>query len=126
MEGIAYWGTTNIKVASAVATYGGKPRPIDPVSRIIKENGESQATFWFEAGGKGAEVRAEMECPWSEMKCDEESPIRYIRASLENRETFLGLLKRARPVRVSQRGGQTLLVSENATSEQKRAMLRHL
>jgi hypothetical protein len=126
MEGIAYWGTTNIKVASAVATYGGKPRPIDPASRTIKEDGSSQVTFWFEAGGKGAEVRAEMECPWSEMKCPEESPIRYIRASLENRETLLGLVKRAIPVRVIVRGGQTLLVSENATSEQKRAMLRHL
>jgi len=36
------------------------------------------------------------------------------------------LVKRAIPVRVIVRGGQTLLVSENATSDQKRAMLRHL
>jgi len=75
MEGIAYWGTTNIKVASAVAGAGGKLRRLDPVSRTIKEDGSSQVTFWFEAGGKGAEVRAEMECPWSEMKCPEESPL---------------------------------------------------
>ena len=126
MEGIAYWGTTNIKVASAVAGAGGKLRRLDPVSRTIKENGESQVTFWFEAGGKGAEVRAEMECPWSEMKCPEESPIRYVRAALENRETLLGLVKRTTSIRIIERGGQTLLVSENATSEQKRAMLRHL
>ena len=126
MEGIAYWGTTNIKVASAVAGAGGKLRRLDPVSRTIKEDGSSQVTFWFEAGGKGAEVRAEMECPWSEMKCSEESPIRYVRAALENRETLLGLVKRATPIRIIERGGQTLLVSENATSEQKRAMLRHL
>ena len=126
MEGIAYWGTTNIKVASAVAGAGGKLRRLDPVSRTIKQDGSSQVTFWFEAGGKGAEVRAEMECPWSEMKCPEESPIRYFRAALENRETLLGLVKRATPIRIIERGGQTLLVSENATSEQKRAMLRHL
>ena len=126
MEGIAYWGTTNIKVASAVAGAGGKLRRLDPVSRTIKADGSSQVTFWFEAGGKGAEVRAEMECPWSEMKCDEESPIRYVRAALENRETLLGLVKRCTPVRVVEVGGQTLLVSENATSDQKMAMLRHL
>jgi hypothetical protein len=111
----AYWGTTNIKVASAVASFGAKPRQLDPVTR----------TIWFEAG-EGAEARAEMERPWSEMKSDPESPIRYVRAALENRETFLGLLKRAVPVRVIQRGGQTLLISENATSEQRRAILKHL
>jgi hypothetical protein len=122
----AYWGTTNIKVASAVASFGAKPRSIDPVTRTIKENGEVQATFWFEAGA-GAEARAEMERPWSEMKSDPESPIRYVRAALENRETFLGLLKRSVPVRVVQtKGGQTLLISENATSEQRRAILKHL
>lgn len=90
----AYWGTTNIKVASAVASFGAKPRSLDPVTRTIKEDGSTQATFWFEAGA-GAEARAEMERPWSEMKSDPESPIRYVRAALENRETFLGLLKRA-------------------------------
>jgi len=123
----AYWGTTNIKVASAVASFGAKPRSLDPVTRTIKEDGSTQATFWFEAGaGAGAEAKAEMERPWSEMKSDPESPIRYVRAALENRETFLGLLKRAVPVRVIQRGGQTLLISENATSEQRRAILKHL
>ena len=121
----AFWGTTNIKVASAVASFGARPRSVDPVTRTIKESGEVQATFWFETGA-GAEAKAEMERPWSEMKSDPESPIRYVRAALENRETFLGLLKRAVGVRVIQRGGQTLLVSENATSEQKRAILKHL
>ena len=122
----AYWGTTNIKVASAVASFGAKPRQLDPVTRTIKENGEVQATFWFEAGA-GAEARAEMERPWSEMKSDPESPIRYVRAALENRETFLGLLKRSVAIRVVQtKGGQTLLISENATSEQRRAILKHL
>lgn len=123
----AFWGTTNIKVASAVASFGAKPRSIDPVTRTIKEDGSTQATFWFEAGaGAGAEAKAEMERTWAEMKSDPESPIRYVRAALENRETFLGLLKRAVPVRVIQRGGQTLLISENATSEQRRAILKHL
>jgi hypothetical protein len=122
----AYWGTTNIKVASAVASFGAKPRQLDPVTRTIKEDGSIQATFWFEAGA-GAEAKAEMERPWSEMKSDSESPIRYVRAALENRETFLGLLKRSVAIRVVQtKGGQTLLISENATSEQRRAILKHL
>jgi hypothetical protein len=121
----AFWGTTNIKVASAVASFGAKPRSIDPVTRVIKDDGSAQATFWFETGA-GAEAKAEMERPWSEMKSHPESPIRYVRAALENRETLLGLLKRAVPVRVIQRGGQTLLVSENATLEQRKAILKHI
>jgi hypothetical protein len=122
----AYWGTTNIKTASAVAAVGGKLRTLDPVTRTIKESGETQVTFWFEAG-IGGEVKAEMERPWSEMKSDPESNVRYMRACLENRETLLGLVKRSpAPLRVIQRGGQTLLVSENATSEQRRAILKHL
>ncbi len=121
----AYWGTTNIKTASAVAAVGGKIRQLDPVTRTIKEDGSQQVTFWFEAG-QGGEVKAEMERPWHEMKSDAESPVRYMRACLENRETLLGLVKRAVPVRVIQRGGQTLLVSENATPEQKRAILKHI
>ena len=122
----AYWGTTNIKVASAVASFGAKPRQLDPVTRTIKEDGSTQATFWFEAGA-GAEAKAEMERSWAEMKSDPESPIRYVRAALENRETFLGLLRTSVPVRIVQtRGGQTLLISENATQEQRRAILKHI
>jgi len=121
----AYWGTTNIKVASAVAAFGAKPRKLDPVTRVILDDGSTRATFWFETG-KGAEAKAEMERTWADMQSDEESPIRYVRAALENRETFLGLLKKAVQIKVVQSGGQTLLISENATSEQRRAILKHI
>jgi hypothetical protein len=67
-----------------------------------------------------------MERPWAEMESEPESPIRYARASLENRETYLGLVKRAEPIRVIEKGGQTLLVAENASPELKKAILRHL
>jgi hypothetical protein len=122
----AFWGTTNIKVASAVATYGGKPRTVDPVTTQIFEDGRKQVTFWFESNGAGDKARAEMERSWAEMQSDEESPIRYIRAALENRETLLGLVKRAEPIRVIKRGNQTLFVAENAKPEIKKAILKHL
>lgn len=121
----AFWGTTNIKVASAVAAFGGKLRQVDPVTTQVFEDGRRQVTFWFNTGA-GAEAKTEMECAWSEMKSDPESPIRYVRAALENRETLLGLVKRAEPIRVIQRGGQTLLVPENAKPELKKAILKHL
>ena len=123
MEGTAFWGTTNIKIASAVCTLGGKLRQSDPVTHIIKEDGSRQVTFWFETG-EGDEARREMERKWHEMKCDEESVIRYIRAALENRETLLGLVKRAEPIQVIQRGGQTLIVPLNAKPELKKAILK--
>ena len=123
MEGQSFWGTTNIKVASAVAAFGGKLRKSDPVTHIIKEDGSRQVTFWFEAG-TGDKVRVEMDAKWSDMKSDPESPIRYVRAALENRETLLGLVKRAEPIQVLQRGGQTLLVPLNAKPELKKAILK--
>ena len=123
MEGSCFWGTTNIKVASAVATLGGKLRQIDPVTHAVLENGTRQVTFWFESGA-GDEAKREMECKWHEMKSNEESVIRYIRAALENRETLLGLVKRAEPIQIIQRGGQTLIVPLNAKPELKKAILR--
>lgn len=119
------WGTTNIKVASAVAAFGGKLRQQDPVTTQVFEDGRRQSTFWFEAGA-GVEAKAEMERSWADMQSDPESPIRYVRAALENRETLLGLVKRAEPIRVIQRGGQTLLVPENARPELKKALLNKL
>ena len=123
IEGLSFWGTTNIKVAAAVAAFGGKLRSIDPVTHIVKENGERQVTFWFESG-RGGDVKTEMEAKWHEMKSDQESAIRYVRAALENRETLLGLVKRAEPIQTIQRGGQTLLVPLNAKPELKKAILR--
>jgi len=126
MIGEAFWGTTNIKVASAVAAFGGKLRSQDPVTRFIKPDGTQQVTFWFQSDGQGDRVRAEMERNWVNMQSDDESPIRYVRAALENRETLLGLVKRAEPIRVIQTGGQTLIVAENARPELKKAILKHI
>jgi len=123
----AFWGTTNIKVASAVATYGGKLRSIDGVTTQVYEDGRRQTTFWFQADGAGTMARDEMQCPWAEMKSDIESPIRYIRAALENRETLLGLVKnKVEPIRIIKRGNQTLLIPENAKPELKKSILKHL
>jgi len=122
----SFWGTTNIKVAAAASAFGAKLRQSDPVTCIIKEDtGQRQFTFWFSISG-GDEAKAEMERTWADMKSDPESPIRYVRAALENRETLLGLIKRAEPILSVSRGGQTLLVSERASPELKRAMLKKL
>lgn len=123
VEGTAFWGTTNIKVASAVAAFGGKLRPTDPVTHIIKPDGTRQVTFWFEAGA-GDRIKIEMEAKWADMKSDAEDAIRYVRAALENRETLLGLVKKAEPIQVIKRGEQTLLVPLNAKPELKKAILR--
>jgi len=122
----SFWGTTNIKVAAAASAFGAKLRQSDPVTCIIKEDtGQRQYTFWFTISG-GDDAKAEMERTWADMKSDPESPIRYVRAALENRETLLSLMKRAEPIMSIQRGGQTLLVSERASPELKRAMLKKL
>lgn len=124
MQGSSFWGTTNIKVAAAVAAFGCKLRKENPVTRMVREDGNQQVTFWFEADGIGSMERKEMEASWVDMASDPEHPIRYIRAALENRETLLGLVKRAEPIQVIQRGGQTLIVPINAPSERKKAILK--
>ena len=126
MIGEAFWGTTNIKVASAVAAFGGKLRTQDPVTKFIKPDGSYQVTFWFQSDGQGDKIKAEMERKWADMQSEDEAPIRYVRAALENRETLLGLVKRAEPIRVIQTGGQTLIVAENARPELKKAILKHI
>ena len=126
MIGEAFWGTTNIKVASAVAAFGGKLRTQDPVTRFIKPDGTQQVTFWFQSDGQGDLIKKEMERTWADMKSNQEDAVRYVRAALENRETLLGLVKRAEPIRVIQTGGQTLIVAENARPELKKAILKHI
>lgn len=123
-QGEGFWGTTNIKVAAVVAACGAKLRTNDPVTRIIKDDGSQQVTFWFQADGSGIMEKAEMERSWVEMRSDSQSPVRFMRAALENRETLLGLVKRAEPIRVIQTGGQTLIVAENARPELKKAILK--
>lgn len=125
MEANTFWSTTNIKVAAAAGAFGAKLRKCDPVTHFIKDNGDRQVTFWFEVGN-GEYEKAEMEKKWDEMTSDPESPIRYVRAALENRETLLGLVKRAEPIQIIQRGEQTLFVPVNARPELKKAILRAL
>jgi hypothetical protein len=117
----SFWGTTNIKIAAAAAAFGAQIRKYDPCTCTVSEDGRRQYTFWFSGGGD--EARAEMERSWSEMQSGAESPIRYVRAALENRETLLGLVKRAEPIMVIQRGEQTLLVPERAKPELKKSLL---
>ena len=121
----SFWGTTNIKVAAAASAFGAKLRQSDPVTCIVEEGGHRKFTFWFSTGDD-QDAKAEMERTWADMKSDPESPIRYVRAALENRETLLGLIKRAEPILSIQRGGQTLLVSERASPELKRTMMKKL
>lgn len=123
MEGGTFWGTTNLKVAAAATAFGCKLRQFDPVTHFVKENGLREITFWFECG-HGDHAKKNMECKWSEIDDDPESPIRYVRAALENRETLLGLVKRAEPIQLIQRGEQTLIVPLNAKPELKKAILR--
>jgi hypothetical protein len=117
----SFWGTTNLKVAAAASAFGAAPRKYDPCTCTIDEAGRKQYTFWFSGGGE--EAKKEMELSWSEMKSDAESPIRYVRAALENREAWLGLMKRAEPIMVIKRGEQTLLVPEKSKPDLKRQLL---
>ena len=107
-----------------MAAFGATLRQTDPVTNIVREDGSRQVTFWFNAGTGNAEAKKQMECKWSEVTADPESPVLYVRAALENRETLLGLCKRTEAIQIISRGGQTLLVPVNAKPELKRAILR--
>jgi len=124
--GDAFWGTTNLKMASCASAMGCRLREHDPITIIVNEDRSRQATFWFYVDENSKVVRDNFERPWGKLTLEKEHPLIYIRSALENRETLLALFKQAQPMVTINRGGKTLFVSENASPELKRKVLNEL
>lgn len=121
-----YWSTTNIKTAAGVAAFGASIRKQDPVTHIIKEDGTRQVSFWFEGSPEILEIKSYFEKKWDELGPEVSEDVKLVRAALENRDTLLGLVKKAEPIRVFEKNGKTIFIADNATPEFKREFLRRI
>lgn len=121
-----FWSTTNIKVAAAEAAHGVVLRQCDPVTHIIKEDGTRQVSFHFEDSPLSQEIKNKMECRWDELDQVKDESIALVRAALENRDTLVGLVKRAEPIRVIKRNNKIIFFAENASTETKQKILRSI
>lgn len=121
-----FWSTTNIKIAAAASAYGEKLRSCDPVTHIVREDGTRQVSFHFEDSEASREIKKKMECKWEDLNQMNDEPMALVRAALENRDTLLGLVKKAEPIKIIKRNGKIIFFAENASPEIKKKILRSI
>ena len=120
--------TNSIDLASALIALGFKPRAQEPVSRVIRPNGTTSDTFFFDTQARSdfGELSAmEVIKEWGELsvKFKAAQPaaaqvIEYMRAAALNRRELLDAVKsRVTPTVMHNVGGRVLLVPLNATTE---------
>lgn len=119
---------TDIKLASILAALGVPTRPSDPVTCEIEERHgarQEQYKFWFNVDDPETRDTAKEAIDayskardWEEFTLDKEHPIYWMKGVLENRETFLGWMrKNVAPLKVIQVGEKTVLIGERASRQ---------
>ena len=117
---------TDIKLASILAALGVPGRGSDPITcEVESRNGgrHEQFKFWFNVDDPVARDKAKEAIDayskardWEEFTLDKEHPIYWMKGVLENREVFLGWIrKNVAPVKVIQVGEKTVLIGERAS-----------
>jgi len=121
--------TKNLKLATALSTMGipfRKERAFSIVEDADRGN-QREVTFFFTdtPDGLGGRIMQTWEKGWSAIT-NQEDPLAYIRAALENRERILDAMNNATPLVKKSFGKATLLISKNATPELKKKLSRYL
>lgn len=128
---------TDIKLASILTALGVPTRPSDPVTCEIEERHgvrHEQYKFWFNVDDPKirdiAKETIDAYCKarnWEEFTLDKEHPIYWMKGALENREVFLGWMrKNVAPLKIIQVGEKTILIGERATRQLKEKMKKLL
>lgn len=126
-----FFYTANLKVATALATLGFRPKMPNPITRTIRSDGRESTVFWFDAvndkGQQADDIFRGMTKGSDELQeKDPENPINYVRAALQNREALVDWI-RATPqcVQVDVKG-KTMLIRRDATEEDRRKIVSQL
>jgi hypothetical protein len=124
---LALFSTSNIKVASILATLGFEfENPTVPATRIKRESGEESTVFWFKANHPETSQQANEVMRWitadPDAFCEKhpEHPVAYMLAALRNRDELLRVVKATPRQIVFQRNGKIISISENATEADKK------
>ena len=124
---VAYWATTDTKIAACLCTVGVKPRQQDPISRVI-QRGKETWHYWFPLDGYNglstasiaqAIIEGQDAC---EALRDQLPDLPGARAALFNREILLDLgNNRCRAlVMVELPNGGVMLADRHLSGEVKR------
>jgi hypothetical protein len=128
---------TDIKLASILVALGVPRRPSDPVTCEIEERHgvrKEQFKFWFGLDNPDHRDTAKeiinaysKARNWEEFTMDKEHPIYWMKGVLENRECYLGeIRKKVAPIRIIQVGEKTVLIGEHASRELRDKMKKLL
>jgi hypothetical protein len=115
--------TNNIKLACALLTMGHKLR--DEGSCCIEENGKTDVSFVFDDKGGLVSMDANKWKGGLE-KMDLEEPLAYLWAYAHNRDRLLDTIKQSIPMVRVRYGDKVLLYPKNATTEEKKRIMRKL
>jgi hypothetical protein len=115
--------TSNIKLACALLTMGHKLK--DEGSCCVEESGKTEVNFVFD--DKNGSVSADAN-KWKGGldKMNLEEPLAYLWAYAHNRDRLLDTIKQSIPMVRVRYGGKVLLYPKNATTEEKKRIMRKL
>ena len=122
--------TTNLKAATALATMGFKPHQ-PPVTRIVREDGKESVVFWFEAqNDKGENASSVYRGMTKEADVlnekDPENVINYLRSYAANRDVYVEIIRNTPRYVELESNGKRISIREDATDEQREAILAKL
>lgn len=130
-DGEQYFYTPNLKVATAMVTMGFAPKMPCPITRTVRSDGRESTVFWLDAvndkGQRAEDVFSGMtKGAYALNESDPENPINYIRAALANRDVLVDWIRNT-PRRIEvEIKGKCLLIREDATSEDKKEIIKNL
>ena len=115
--------TNNIKLACALLTMGHKLK--DEGSCCVEESGKTEIKFVFDDGGGSVSSDANKWRGGLE-KMNLEEPLAYLWAYAHNRDRLLDTIKQSIPMVRVRYGNKILLYPKNATSEEKKRIMKKL
>jgi len=130
-DGEQYFYTPNLKVATAMVTLGFAPKMPCPITRTVRSDGRESTVFWLDAvnnkGQRAEDIFSGMTKGGDSLnESDPENPINYIRAALANRDVLVDWIRNT-PRRIEvEIKGKRLLIREDATSEDKKQIIKNL
>jgi len=115
--------TNNIKLACALLTMGHKLK--DEGSCCVEESGKTEVSFVFD--DLNCSVTADAN-KWKGGldKMNLEEPLAYLWAYAHNRDRLLDTIKKSIPMVRVRYGSKVLLYPKNATSEEKKRIMKKL
>ena len=125
--------TSDLKLAVTLATLGIPLRSSDPITCHYGEGDKKIFTFWFDATEEHQKKKlAELLNLHVSLRADplgkdidQEHPALYVRAALDNRESFLRWIREdVTPMRIITEGDRTLLISDRASPRLRASMKR--